>query len=164
MNWREIEQLDAPRLAKLLDPDFVTHWEIFDQEIALHTQLNAPLVPDLLQVEGVDTGELREFFKHYSGPMTFGAQLLSNNPSLTILTAIKMFAKQQAKERWSPLANEPARVLYFAAIAAAHFRCKARLGTLSDAELMEGIRWSMSRPGAEALTPLFRGVLETTGE
>src|SRR4051812_46007036 len=106
MNWSDIEQLDTAHLARLLDLNIAIRWDRSDKENGLRSQLAAPLCPDLLCTQGIDTQELEAFFNTYSGPATFVSQLLSDEPSLTLLTAIKLFAKQQGADPSIPISRE----------------------------------------------------------
>jgi hypothetical protein len=77
---------------------------------------------------------------------SFGDLLAHRNPPLELLQITKDFAKAIGTHPGSPLPPDAARVLYLAAIAVARARCGQRISTMSDAELIDGITWTLARP------------------
>ena len=150
-----VEQLSSQQLARLLKPNIETDWTKFDGEAALRHQLEAPLLPDLLFVNGIDTKKLAASLRDYSGPLTFGTQLNARSPSLGVLLAIKHFGEQVRQQPWNPLAGDAARFLSLAAIASALARHSRRISEKSDVELAAGFAWAKAHPGGRIVTAIF---------
>ena len=149
------DRIGANRLAQFFDLSEEVVWSERDGADALRHQLAAPLLPDLLVTRAVDTRELEAFLSKFKGPACFGLHLNSRTPSLTLLTAMKHFAKQVGENPSNPLSGSAGTVLYYASIAAALVRCNARISSLDNDHLRKGFEWARGQPGAESLTELF---------
>jgi hypothetical protein len=93
-----------------------------------------------------------------SGRIRSLAELFSTpNPPLELLRQVKEFAKRNYAQAESLLPREVSLMLYFASLATALLRCRARISQLSDSELRAGFEWAVAQPwGDERLTLLFR--------
>jgi hypothetical protein len=67
----------------------------------------------------------------------------SATPPLELLQAVKDSAKSAAQHADSPLPDEVATLVYFAAIAAALVYCGQRISRLDDTGLQWGFEWSL---------------------
>jgi hypothetical protein len=150
-----MQNLDSPKLARMLAVDDFANWTGDDAAAILRHQLAAPLLPDLLLVPGAEESRLRTLVQEHPNAATFLGQLTSSQPSIDLLQAIKFFARHVHDDPANPLHGPPADILYFAAIAAAFLHVNQRITTLSDAELRIGIDWSLRQPGAEPLRPML---------
>lgn len=151
-----MDRIGTHRLARFFDLSEEFRWSARDSAEALRHQLTAPLLPDLLVTRAIETRELEAFLLKFKGPAHFGLQLNSLSPSLTLLTAIKHYAKQVSESPANPLFGGAGTVLYYAAIAAARVRCNARISSLDNGQLREGFEWAMAQDGAESLVRLFQ--------
>ena len=79
-------------------------------------------------------------------PRSFADLLRHQSPHLELLELVKDFAKANADHPENGLPKEIAAVLYYACIAAALLRLKARISKLSDADLRRGLRWAAEQP------------------
>ncbi len=77
---------------------------------------------------------------------SFGDLLRQPSPPLELLELVKDFAKANADHPEHGLPKEIAAVLYYACIAAALLRLKARISKLSEADLGRGLRWAAEQP------------------
>ena len=83
---------------------------------------------------------------------SFGDLLAHPHPPVELLKVTKDFAKACRLSPRGALPKEIATVLYFASIAAAMVRCRRRITGLSDADLADGLRWTLARPWLDAPT------------
>lgn len=88
---------------------------------------------------------------------SFGDLLTHRSPPLELLVIMKDFAKAVGVHPHSPLPPDAARVMYLGAIAAARVRCRQRISSMTDAELIEGMRWTLAQ---RWLAPQIESVLE----
>ena len=119
----------------------------------LRHQMTAPLEADLpalgrraAQQFHAALGARQTLFK------TFGDLLRHPFPPVELLDLAKQFAKMNRASATSPLPPDVATILYFACIAAALIRCRRRISTLPDAQLLDGLRWCAERPWVDATT------------
>jgi hypothetical protein len=151
-SWSRVENLDASKLARLLDIDGpASKWTDEDSAAILRHQLAAPLLPDLLMVPGAEEPRLRSLLTGRPGTNSFLEQLTTPHPSLELLQAIKNFARHVHDCPENPLQGGPSDVLYFASIAAAFARCATRITRLENAALHAGFEWVLSQIGVEPL-------------
>jgi hypothetical protein len=90
-----------------------------------------------------------------AGTASFLGALLAP-PNIELLHAIKLWARQVRGDLTTPLAPGPGTLFYYASLAAALVHFKARITSLSDAQLREGFAWAEGFTGAEPLAPLFK--------
>lgn len=137
-------QADPRRLALLLGlSGDGRDWREDELAALLGLQLATPLDPDSPD-GGKPASTLREV-------------LCEARPSLERLTRIKESARSAREMPDGPLPESVVSVIYFASIAAALSRCHARISSLEDKVLREGIAWSLKR---RWLDPALRPVLE----
>ncbi len=160
MDHTTLDHLGHAQLAKLLDADRLPEWSEADKAEILGHQLAAPLLPDLAMIPGAETVRLQALVRDRPGAESFLRQLTFITPSLELLIAIKGFARHFRDVRESPLHGMPATILYYAAIAAALARCKARITRLHDADLRTGFTWAKQQPAAEPLITIFTAAQE----
>lgn len=87
---------------------------------------------------------------------SFKELFLHLQPPLELLKQTKDFAKAQREHPNSFLPKEVATVLYYASIVAARLRLGERITSLTDAELRQGVEWSLELPWlVESMQPLF---------
>jgi hypothetical protein len=157
------DSLPPDKLARLLDVEEpagdALAWSRADAAAALRQQLDAPLLPDLLNIPGIERGRLEALVRSRPDTVSFAAQLTGRDPTTELLDAVKRWARIMREQRSSPLQGGPATVLYYAAIAAALSRTRQRITRLSTLELRAGFDWALVQEGAEGLQPLFREAL-----
>jgi hypothetical protein len=153
------EDVSAQGLARLLDLQMPLSWSTQDAAAALRHQLAAPAMPELERIPAMEA-TLQHFYKNNPLPAeergrTFLDHLLRPAPDLAILELIKTFSRRVDEEEANPLRGIPARVLYFAAIAAALCGCDTKITQSKDEVLREGFFWCRGVAGAERLRELF---------
>lgn len=121
-------------------------WSDADLGDVLSHQWTTPLEVDLSGMEGA-ISERVELLTESKGLLlrSFGDLMEHPNPPLELLELAKEFAKRCICSPHSPIPHDVARVLYFASIATALCRRGKRITTLSDNDVVDGIRWSLSR-------------------
>ncbi len=116
------------------DADYPAIW--------LH-QLNLPLVTIVSESDkSFDPGEVG----------SIAALLREAKPTADLVHLVTRYAKAQTLRDDGELPAEVARVLYFLCVWVGRYRCEQRLSSLSDARLLEGLRWSVARPWLDAAT------------
>jgi hypothetical protein len=120
--------------------------DVWQPEELLHIlahQLSSPLVFDGSRLAAATEGEplvsFRDLFRHPS-------------PPLELLRLTKDFAKGSDERTEDPLPPEVATVLYYGAIAVALVRHGARISSLDDARLRDGIAWALDQPWVDPAT------------
>jgi hypothetical protein len=83
---------------------------------------------------------------------SLGDLLRHPQPPLELLRLAKDFAKAHEQSPDGPLPPELARVLYYAAIAAAWARCGRRITALDDAQLRRAFDWALAQPWMDRAT------------
>ncbi len=154
--------LNDQLISRLLEVERMNVWGHADAVAALRHQLAAKLLPDLAALRKTANTSAPQTSDGHNPweSSTFGGQLLSRNPALEVLLAIKEFGRSQSQDQNSPLAGPAAVVLYYAAIAAAKLRLDLKITQLADRELVDGFSWAITREGAESLIPLFRDAMD----
>jgi hypothetical protein len=157
MHPDDLHALPPEKLVHLLTATPASEWPASPADLAaiLRHQLAAPLLPDLVSVPGAEAARLEALLHDRPFTQHFLAQLTAIAPSLELLEAIKNFARHANDTPDHPLRGTPATILYYAAIAAAFFRCNARISQLSEAALREAFGWAAEQPAAGALRSLF---------
>ncbi len=147
---------DSRQLATLLDlsPDNVDRlWRDEELGAILKHQMSAPLQVDLINLERGLAVKVRNLAESQGLTLkSFGDLLAHPNPPVELLKVTKDFAKACRLSPHGPLPRDIASVLYFASIAAAMVRCRRRITGLSDADLADGLRWTLARPWLDAPT------------
>jgi hypothetical protein len=122
-------------------------WRPEEMAAVFRHQLAAPLVVDLGGLAPPAERRLAALAAAQSAPAQSFADLLRHqSPPLALLELVKDFAKSNAEHPENGLPKEIAAVLYYACIAAALLRLKARISKLSDADLSRGLRWAAGQP------------------
>ncbi|MCL2648615.1 MAG: hypothetical protein FWD61_16695 [Phycisphaerales bacterium] len=129
-----------------------------DPAAILKTQLDAPLLADLLTAPAAEESRLRGLISDPSA--TFADQLLSASPNPDLLEAIKNFARDVCNQVENPLYGPPANILYYAAIAAALVHANAHITTLTPTQLHKGFTWALTQPASKSLVGLFQQALQ----
>jgi hypothetical protein len=136
------------RLVRLFGSDRSQHSFPTQRSLAqiLVEQLHSPILSCL---------EMRATQIHFLGvaqiapdgyPLETLADLFDHpNPPIWLLRAVKNFANLADARPNEPLPPEVATSLYFCAIAAGFTRHNARITSLSDSELREGLEWTASQ-------------------
>jgi hypothetical protein len=100
--------------------------------------------------------ELRSIFRHQldaalegdlgaATSLSFAQLLRDERPPLSLLRSVKDFAKRSRNSE-SPLPEDVATALYFAAIAVALLRHNERITDLDDKGLARGFGWGVAQP------------------
>jgi hypothetical protein len=122
-------------------------WRPEEMAAIFRHQMAAPLLADL---EGSAPPAARPLEALAAGqdglPRSFADLLRHPSPRLELLELVKDFAKANADHPENGLPKEIAAVLYYACIAAALLRLKARISKLSDADLRRGLSWAAEQP------------------
>ncbi len=138
-------------LMHLMDLDLLgtQHWKPEELGSILAHQLAAPLAGDLRRyVADLD-------HKLASAPArarTFGQLLFHAQPPVELLEGVKRFAKAARADPESPLPDEIATVLYFAAIVSAMLRCGQRITRMDDEALRYSLDWARKQVWLDAQT------------
>ena len=136
------------RLRGLLDDTSAEDrlWSADDlQDIFVH-QWSAPLALDLGGLDDAHATQVETLATSKQLLLrSFGDLLKHERPPLALLELSKEFAKRCLNSPHSTIPHDVARVLYFASIAAALSRCGRRISELSDARIISGISWALSR-------------------
>jgi|ETNmetMinimDraft_30_1059905.scaffolds.fasta_scaffold61890_2 hypothetical protein len=121
-------------------------WSEADLGDVLSHQWSTPLEVDLSGMDGALSQRVNLLAKSKGLLLrSFGDLMEHPKPPLELLGLTKEFAKRCICSPHSPVPHDVARVLYFASIATALCRCRKRITTLSDGDVMDGISWSLSR-------------------
>ncbi|HVT79923.1 MAG TPA: hypothetical protein VHM90_04645 [Phycisphaerae bacterium] len=156
MRMDSVEKLPPAQLVQLLDLSGPAHWTAEDAAVALRQQLAAPLLPDLAAAPGARREQLEAAA---SGMDTF-AQALLSPPNITLLHAIKQWARHTRNDSATPLSPGPATVLYYAALASALVHFSERITSLSTDQMAEGFEWAAAQIGANPLSSLFPAAMK----
>ena len=117
-------------------------WREEDLADIFSHQLRTPLVCDLpLSVRDLLDAGLIDERGSTGSAMTYRALLLDGSPPLALLRAVKDFAKAADAKSEASMPAEIATAFYYLSIAVALCRHRARITSLSDAELNEGLAW-----------------------
>lgn len=121
-------------------------WRDDELGAVLRHQLSAPVNFDL---EGMDKGESARLETLAQADQllirSFADLLFHPHPPVELLQMTKDFAKACSLHPDSPLPQEIAKLLYFAAIAAAMVKCDLRITALGPVELQASINWLCGR-------------------
>ncbi|MGA2662405.1 MAG: hypothetical protein ABSH34_33410 [Verrucomicrobiota bacterium] len=122
-------------------------WRQEEMAAIFRHQMAAPLAVDLGGLAPPAARRLEALAAAQGAPAQSFADLLRHqSPPLELLEMVKDFAKTNADHPENGLPKEIAAVLYYACIAAALLRLKARISKLSDADLGRGLRWAAEQP------------------
>jgi len=127
-------------LMSLMDLDLLgtQHWSREELGAILAHQLEAPLAGDLRRhVADLE----KELAQAPAQVRTFGQLLSHPQPPVKLLEGVKRFAKASRADPDSPLPDETATVLYFAAIVVAMLRCGQRITRMNDDALRYSLDW-----------------------
>ena len=116
-------------------------------------QLGSPLQFDLSNLERDAGARLRELSAAEGLLLRSLGDLLQHpHPPLELLRFAKDFAKAHEQSPDDLLPPEMARMLYYAAIAAALARCERRITTLDDVQLRRAFDWALAQPWVDEST------------
>lgn len=130
-------------------------WTDKDYRGLLRHQLDAPLKDDL----GALFADAADIVKKEK-TTTFGALLADASPSVDLLRMVRHFAKKMGARGDDIYPAALAKIIYFAAIAAAEIHAHARISRLSDTELAAGYRWASNQ---EWVDPTLKKLFEQSG-
>ena len=153
-----LRQFEASALASMFDAGrgAARAWEGDDLAAVLRHQLAAPLAVDLCGPGRSAAERVARLIDDADPPVRTFHDLLSHPaPPVELLELTKRLAKRARADRSSALPEEVAAFLYFASIHAALKRGGARISTLDDRRLRDGVEWVLAQawldPSARAL-------------
>jgi hypothetical protein len=135
-------------LAKILDQnqEDAALWGTGEMNAMWKHQLQAPLDADLSSVSSANLSALRRDLETKSFlEKSFEHLLRSSKPPLSLLKAVKDFAKQTFKGAEDPQFKEIAAALYYATYAMGLISHNQRLGGMKRRELVGGFDWALER-------------------
>jgi hypothetical protein len=141
-------------------------WRPEEMAAIFRHQMAALLEADLGGLTPPAARRLEAMAAAQGAPARSFADLLRHpSPPLELLEMVKDFAKTNADHPENGLPKEIAAVLYYACIAAALLRLKARISKLPDADLGRGLRWAAAQPWLDEETKqlLARALAGITG-
>jgi hypothetical protein len=139
----------ATRLGLFLEdaahPDHI--WFADELSALFRHQMAAPVEFDLTTHKNSDHRQLAQLAEA-SGLLikSFKDLLAHPHPPADLLIMTKDFAKASRISKKPALPKDIAHVLYFASIAVAMVRCRRRISTLSDRDIVKGLRWGQEQP------------------
>jgi hypothetical protein len=122
-----------------LDTESANEWREDDLASIFAHQMNAPLSVDLGVSGGCD-GASPEPLK------SFGDLIHHHDPPLDLLECSKQFGKAHGTNRETWLPREIGLAIYYLSIAAAWLRHGARISSLEEAVVREGLTWMIQQP------------------
>ena len=139
-------------LAELLRPGSAlsSGWSADELAEILRHQMTVPVKLELIPAAGERPDGPQATDPH--ADLSFREFLGHPLPSLPLLREVKDYAKAARSDPRGALPAEIATVLYFACIAAALLRHRARLTSLDERPLVRGLQWLAALPWADALT------------
>ena len=130
-------------------------WSTAELRDMLRHQMAAPLHLSLGTLSGEVAHQLRSIDPPLDRLITLGHLLRHRDPPIELLKLIKRFAKMCRNDPENPLPSEIVMLLYYASIAVAWERCRARISDLSPAALRRGLKWLVAQPWVEDETKLL---------
>lgn len=127
-------------------------------------QMSAPMLVDLGTFDPRTATRLRTLSEAQGLLLKSFADLFHHSaPPVELLELVKDFAKANLDHPESALPSEIATALYYTSIAAALVRLEVRISKLPDADLRQGLRWTMEQAWLEEKTKeLLAKALEKT--
>ena len=156
----KLEKADPGLLSELigLEAGQQKAWNADELGAVLRHQLSAPMN---FHLNGLDKGVAARLSTLADSQQlllkSFSDLLLHPHPPLELLKLVKDFAKFSASHPDSPLPEDIAYVLYYAAIVAARVSCGQRITALDDASLRQSLESTLARPW---LDESMRGLLQ----
>jgi hypothetical protein len=156
METRTADNSQPGALAAMLAVDEAAArlWE--PQELAgiLRHQLAAPLGFDLASANPASAEQVSRLSQSAQPALihTFSDLLHHPAPPIQLLVLAKDFAKTSRQDPHSPLPQEIAAVIYFAAIAVAQRLYGKRITALGEGAVREGIDWVLAQPWVDGKT------------
>ncbi|HOW97194.1 MAG TPA: hypothetical protein P5567_02805 [Kiritimatiellia bacterium] len=151
--------VNAGKLAQLLDSGCpVADWRPEELGALFSHQMTAPVQFDLAGFDPAFAERIR-LLAGAQGLLvkSFRDLFLHPHPPAALLEAVKDFAKRAAAHREAVLPKAIARMLYYLSISAALVRCGRRITSLSNKDLLTGLRWAL---GQEWVEKDLHGLLE----
>ena len=163
---RNLQETAPPQLAHMLSCDTRTEHPWNPDELAAILRHQLSLSPEIDLYEDDQSGKSPA---DDATPATvrfadYWELLTDSSPPLPMLRRMKKLAKSAVRHPDSPLPEEVATTLYFAAIAAALVHCQRRISRLNDDGLQWGFQWALDQPWLDDnLRSLFRHGLSAVG-
>lgn len=135
-------------------------WDLDDPAAILAHQLDAPLLQDLVTLDGVDAESVTQLTVSHDALESFGELLSVDDPPRLLLEAAKDYFKPSAAKTGGPVPHQVALVCYYAAIAAAQRAGQPALSRMPQPDLRNAMSWARERTWlTPQLTELFDAVL-----
>ncbi len=149
-------------------PDSRHAWNREDLAAIFRHEIRAPLRLALGDLSALVAHALDTLPPDLSEPKSIEDLLLEPTPSADVLTLLKRFGRRCSQEQCGPLPKEIGMALYYASIGIARQRKMESVSALPDAELIKGLRWTLSRSWLEekirpVLSLALQAVEESTG-
>ena len=164
MNDPDSRREMSQRLSQMLslDGEATGLWQAEDLRDILRHQLDVPLDMELLLHEApTSAGTRKDPTTAERAYPSLAALLADTDAPLPLLKRLKDYTKAASNSPDSPLPEEIATVLYFAAIAAALVRHTQRISGLGNDGLKWGFSWAMGETWvADEMRPLFAEAME----
>lgn len=143
-------QVPGEDLARLLDLSLPEqpNWRPGELSEIFEAELQAPIE---VEIAGVDRVVMDRWRKWCRAQEIVGCGRLVDliehpSPPLELLVVLKQYAKAHARHRSAGLPQVVGKALYYLAILVALVQHGSRISSLSDADLLAGIRWCRSIP------------------
>lgn len=156
----EVQQAAPHRLAALLELVMTPGggWQREELHAILQGRLNPSQPPPEEDANSESHPPLEEFILAGDLEIQTLQELFSGaDPSLELLRQAKDFAKAHLEHPGSAWPSEVARMIYYAAIAAALVRRHARITRMAPEEIQRALQWGLAQPWA---TPSLRDLFQ----
>lgn len=121
-------------------------WRADELAAIFRHQMSAPMLVDLGSFDPRTATQLRNLSDAQGLLLKSFADLFHHPaPVIELLKLVKDFAKANLDHPEGGLPNEIAAALYYTSIAAALVRLDARISKLPDADLCQGLRWTIEQ-------------------
>lgn len=138
----------ASLLGDVVHPDEV--WHADDLSALFHHQMATSVEFDLTARKGIDRRHLAQLAEASGLLIKSYKDLLTHpHPPMDLLIMTKDFAKASHISKNPSLPKDIALVLYFASIAVAMVRCRRKISTLPDRDIVKGLRWGQEQVWVE---------------
>ena len=144
----KVEKTDPASLARLFDEtNPAMPWQNEELKQVFRHQLTAPVEFDMAGFEP-EWGERLRMLAASEGLLlqSFHDLFSHPHPPAAMLEMVKDYAKRSAASPRRRIPKDIARALYYLAIVAARLRCRQRISSLEDEQLICGIQWLTEQP------------------
>ncbi len=144
----ETEKTDPASLARLFDgTSRDAPWQDEELKQVFRHQLTAPVQFDMAGFNP-DWGERLRLLAAAEGLLlqSFGDLFAHPHPPVEMLEMVKDYAKRSAASPRRHIPKDVARALYYLAIVSARLRCRQRISSLEDEQLIRGVQWLLDQP------------------